>query len=140
MIDKPFIIDASVAIKWVSNEEGTDQALALLDEIALIFVPEIFEIEIAAILSKRVRMKDMTFKEALTKKSYFNDLPIVRIKFDQITEQAFQVASEFSVSFYDALYLASAVACNGKLITADFRLFNGLENTPFRNVITKLEY
>ncbi|MEO9884746.1 MAG: type II toxin-antitoxin system VapC family toxin [Balneola sp.] len=140
MIDKPLIIDASVAIKWVLNENGTDQASDLLNNITEFFEPEIFDIEISAILTKRVRMKELSYDEAITKKSYFTKLPYFKIPLNQIEEKAFDVASKFSFSYYDGLYLASALAYEGRLITADFRLYNGLQNSPFKNLVEKLEY
>lgn len=140
MTDKPLIIDASVAIKWFLNEDGTNEALAILDQISLIFAPEIFEIEIAAILTKRVRMRDLVIEEAQTIKSYFDDLPIIRVEYDRIKDMAFLMASEFNITLYDAIYLATAIAFRGELITADTKLFNGLQNTPFKNFVAQLKY
>lgn len=140
MTDKPLIIDASVAIKWVLNEDGTDQASDLLNNITEFFEPEIFDIEISAILTKRVRMKDLSYAEAVTKKSYFTKLPYFKIPFNQIEEKAFDISSKFSCSYYDGLYLASALAYEGKLITADSRFYNGLQSTPFKNFVEKLKY
>lgn len=140
MTVKTLIIDASVAIKWVLNEEGTTEALAIPDQISLIFAPEIFEVEIAAILTKRVRMKELGIKEAHTIKSCFEDLPIIRVEFEKVKDMAFLSASEFSVTFYDALYLATAIAFNGEMVTANVKLFNGLQNTPFKNFVAQLKY
>jgi predicted nucleic acid-binding protein len=62
------------------------------------------------------------------------------IPYSQTAEFAFQLATEFSVTLYDATYLATAIDCDAILYTADKRLHNGILKTPFGDYVEKLTY
>jgi len=49
MSDKPLVIDASIAVKWVVGEDGSDEALALL-RTARLSAPDLLAAECANIL------------------------------------------------------------------------------------------
>ena len=61
---KTLVIDASIAVKWVVEEEGTPQALRLLQRSKLI-APELLVAECANILWKKVRRDELSNEEAL---------------------------------------------------------------------------
>jgi predicted nucleic acid-binding protein len=52
----PLVIDASIAIKWVIEEEGTKEALALRNQ-ALV-APDLLIAECANVLWKKVRRRE----------------------------------------------------------------------------------
>ena len=58
------VIDASVAIKWVVEEDGTPEALALLEKHSL-SAPDLFIPECANILWKKVRRRELEKNEAI---------------------------------------------------------------------------
>ncbi|HLR31344.1 MAG TPA: type II toxin-antitoxin system VapC family toxin [Fodinibius sp.] len=129
------MIDASVAIKWFIWEEGTHHAHELLDELTSFYAPDFFLMEIDSALTKKVRIRDLEIKEAFHKRSQFRKLPYKLINYTEIEEFAFRLAAEFSVTLYDAAYLATAIDYNAKLHTADLRLSNGMANTPFAKYV-----
>jgi predicted nucleic acid-binding protein len=53
---KAFVIDASVAIKWVVRETGTQEALSLRQH--RLVAPDLLVAECANILWKKVRRKE----------------------------------------------------------------------------------
>jgi len=57
------VTDASVAIKWVVDEHGTAEALALRRH--RLFAPELLVAECANILWKKTRRDELTSQEAL---------------------------------------------------------------------------
>jgi predicted nucleic acid-binding protein len=57
-----FVIDASVAIKWVIDEPGTQQALLLRQH--PLSAPDLLVPECANILWKKVRRQELTRDEA----------------------------------------------------------------------------
>lgn len=130
-----FVTDASVAIKWLIWEEGTERAHKLLDQIEFFYVPNLFLMEIDAVITKRVRKKEMTGVEALIKREQFRKFPFEQISYKEIEELAFELSIGFPITLYDAAYLATAIDHQAKLYTADHRLANGLSGTPFSEYV-----
>ena len=58
-----FVIDASIAVKWVVEEDGTAEALALRQSSKMI-APQLLVAECANILWKKVRRGDLTEEQA----------------------------------------------------------------------------
>ena len=46
-----------------------------------------------------------------------------------LIDEASRIAVTWRRSFYDSVYMALAVVCNGRLVTADEKLCNALRNT-----------
>ena len=128
-----FVIDASVAAKWFlpeTDEPLVDKATALLKqydrkEIGFV-VPDLFYVEIASAIWKAVRAGGISRPsgdEALTllTQREFTTIPSL-----SLLERAFQIATDYQRSVYDALYVALAVKAETQLITADERLANVL--------------
>jgi predicted nucleic acid-binding protein len=59
-----FVIDASIAVKWVVEEPGTASALSLLNQGRLL-APELLVAECANILWKKVRRGELSKDEAV---------------------------------------------------------------------------
>lgn len=134
------VIDASVAIKWFIWEEDTDEAQQLLNKLNSFYVPDIFLMEIDAIITKKVRRKELDVPDAFQKRKVFRQLPHKLIPYTQIAEFAFRLATEFPITQYDATYLATAVDYDATFYTADRRLVNSMSNTPFGEYIEALQY
>ncbi len=64
------VIDASIAIKWVVEEDGTDLALALRQK-ARLMAPDLIVAECANILWKKVQRKELSKDEALSRLACF---------------------------------------------------------------------
>ncbi len=135
-----YVIDASVAVKWFIWEEGTEEAQYLLDKLSSFYVPDLFLMEIDSILTKKVRKNELTIPDAFQKRRVFRQLPYKLIAYKEIEEFAFRLATEFSITLYDAAYLSTAIDHDAVFYTADKRLVNGMENTPFGDNISQLKY
>lgn len=138
MIDELKVIDASLALKWAVNEEHSDEALSLLDELNIFICPEVFYLEIDSVLSKRVRIRELDAFEAKEAKRNFRALPCKLIPHSQVEELAFQISTSLNVSYFDALYLSTALKFDAVVYTADVRFYNALQNTDYKNFIEKL--
>ena len=129
------VIDASVAFKWLVWEEGSEEAIKLLEKLTLFHAPDIFLMEMDAILSRKVRKGEIELAEATQKRKLIRNFPYLLISYDNIEEFTFRLSTEFSVTLYDASYLATAVETEAILYTADRRLSNGLSTTPFEKYV-----
>ncbi len=113
-------IDASVAIKWVVKEAGTQEALALRNN-ALI-APDLLTSECANILWKKVQRKELHKNEALLAARLLQGAEIELVPTRSLLEATAQLAIELAHPAYDCVYLALAMERGCRFVTADDRL------------------
>ena len=114
------VVDASVAVKWVLHEIGSDAADALLDHDGLI-APSIWPAEAMNALWRRARMAEITAKEASERLSELQNAPVRSVAFEPHLDQALKLATEIGHPVYDCVYLALAVHHETHVVTADRR-------------------
>jgi predicted nucleic acid-binding protein len=119
------IIDASVAIKWVVDEPGTEEALLLRRE--RLFAPDLLIPECANILWKKVRRKEMSEREAALGARLLARADIQLEPMRSLLEPAMRLAISLDHPAYDCIYLALAEALGGELVTADNALYRKLQ-------------
>ncbi len=115
------VIDASIAIKWVVEEDGTDLALALRQK-ARLMAPDLIVAECANILWKKVQRKELSNDEALIAARLLPSAEIELVPSRALMESATRLAIKLDHPAYDCLYLALAVENGCRFVTADERL------------------
>ena len=128
-----YVIDASVAAKWIlpaSGETLTRQALELLKRYAngeaRFVVPDLFWAEFANILWKAVRQERLRVASAESALHAMLDRNFPTVSSHTLLGEAFAIATAFDRAVYDALYVALALSYKSQLVTADERLANAL--------------
>ena len=129
----PFVLDASVAVKWFlspNDEELTAEALALLRKFsqreALFIIPDLFWAEVASAFWKAIRLGRFDKTSAQNAFSYLENCNLPVYSTALLLQNAFEIALAHDRSVYDSLYVALAVQSHAPLITADERLANSL--------------
>jgi predicted nucleic acid-binding protein len=120
--------DASVAIKWLLNEERSDRARALYSAAVQtrepIVAPPLLPLEVTNILRQRMRSKDGLTLDAATQ--HLDDFLALRIELRNpagLHFQALVLADALGLpATYDAHYLALAEHLSCELWTDDQRL------------------
>jgi predicted nucleic acid-binding protein len=112
------VIDASIAIKWVVEEDRTQEALALRQKAALI-APELLVAECANILWKKVRRRELYKPEALIAARLLQGAEIELLPMRSLFEAATRMSIEIDHPAYDCLYLTLAVERECSFVTAD---------------------
>lgn len=120
------VIDASVAVKWVVEEDGTAAALALLNSVPLA-APDLLVAECANILWKKVRRKELQREEAIMAARLIQSVDIEVFPTRHLLEAATSLAVELDHPAYDCIYLALALDNEWRLVTADDRLRRKLD-------------
>ncbi|WP_029012139.1 type II toxin-antitoxin system VapC family toxin [Niveispirillum irakense] len=123
------IIDASVALKWVSPEVGSDRAADLLNGQTLV-APSIWLLECANALWRRVRQGTLLSTEADELLQALRDAPVRPMDSLELTADALSVATAINHPVYDCLYVAAAQRSGGTIITADRRFHAALQGNP----------
>ena len=117
------VVDASVAIKWLLPEPGSDEAQSLLDSGENLAGPGLMAVEVAAALARKSRLKEIAPKDAdaaleLWLQSLADGLvEIVRDEAD--LRGAFRLARALNHQLQDCLYLALAERLQATFVTAD---------------------
>jgi predicted nucleic acid-binding protein len=115
------VLDASVAVKWVLAEDGSEAAVALRGQHTFI-APELLLVETANILWRKARQQELTPDEARVAHAVLlaADIAIRPMRSLMATAMRFALALEHPV--YDCAYLGLAAAEGVPLVTADRRL------------------
>jgi len=126
---KTLVIDASIAIKWVINEDDTSQALALRQTARLI-APELLAVECANILWKKTQRQELSRQEALFAARLLQGASLELRPTRSLLETATRIAIDLKHPAYDCLYLALAVESECRFVTADRRFLRLLRGSP----------
>ncbi len=114
------VIDASVAIKWVIEEEGTAEALALRHQ--QLIAPDLIIAECANILWKKARRNELSAEEATFAGRLLANADITLVSTQPLMDAAIEIAVLLDHPAYDCMYLALAERNDLKFVTADTRL------------------
>lgn len=116
------IVDASIAVKWLLEEEGSEQARMAVQGHDLA-APAFLRLEVFHVMWRRSRRGEATNSQlretlpALHKiiGSFVSDEPLI--------PKAAEIAIAHTLAIYDCLYLALALQNEAALITADQKQF-----------------
>jgi predicted nucleic acid-binding protein len=126
-----YVLDSSVAFKWVIPETDSDRALRLRDDflnaIHELLAPDIFPVEIGHALTRAERQKRIVVSEAAKLLiDVLNALPQLHPSFPLLL-RACEISSQLRVGIYDCLYVALAEREQCDLVTADDKLVKNLQ-------------
>ena len=125
-----YVLDASVALKWVLPESDSDKALALRDSwtqhLDELIAPHFFPMECGYSLFRAQNKKLVSPgqpRKLLT--SILSHSPILK-DVGPLLPRAVEIAEQMGIGFYDAFYLALAEAEACDFVTADTKLLNAV--------------
>ena len=125
------VVDASVVIKWHVTEVHTHAARQLLgDDAPALHVPDLVFPEVGNILWKKVRRGDLTEEQAHGIVHLVAVAPLAVHPSAPLLQAAHEIAVRTGRTVYDSLYVALAEQIDGRLVTADEKLYNALKDGP----------
>ena len=117
---KPLVVDSSIAVKWVHNqdEKYIEQADKILENVQAeniyVMMPELAKYEVGNALL----YKQMSLNETLGSLATYHHIPIQFIAQDeQQAKDAMRIAYENKITFYDASFIALAKDQKADLVT-----------------------
>ncbi len=129
-----YVLDASVALKWVLTEPDAAKARQLRDDfrnaVHELIAPDSFTLEIAHALTKAQRRKLVPDAWRL----WLDVMTTVPRLFPShpLTPRAIQISTKAQIGVYDCVYVALAEREGCEKVTADARLINNLQPSyPF---------
>ncbi len=126
-----FVVDASVAVKWLLCEEHFEAARRLLDPRHRLCAPDFLLLETDNVFCKRVRRGQFTRAYGEEARRILREFPVEYHAFGTLLDRAYELASETRTSPYDCLYVALAEVIGGRMVTADRRFYDRIVKSPF---------
>lgn len=127
-----FVVDASVAVKWLMPEPHEAPAGRLLHAGHDLLVPDLVFVEVANALWKRVIRGETVVETAIHALQTLGSLPLQVHPSQPLLPLAVELAARFARTVYDSLYLAVAMIRHCPLVTADRRLYDALATSALR--------
>jgi len=135
-----FVLDASVVIKWFSEEEYTDRALKLRDDFSKgdieLVVPDLILYEVSNALRYNPDFDETDVADAVG--TLFDIGISIIVPNREVINSALNLAYEHKITVYDAYYVALAKEINFKLITADRKLYLKIKDLKFAKYIDEI--
>jgi predicted nucleic acid-binding protein len=133
------VMDASVAVKCLIDEDDSRAALSIALSGVVVSVPAFINLELASVLTKKVRRGEIP-------QSVGADLLADAVNlFDQtfpdepLVGRAFELAAGHGFSAYDGLYLALAEARDAQIVTADEKLIGRARAAGLASLVVGLK-
>jgi predicted nucleic acid-binding protein len=122
---RPAVVDASVAVRWVVPEQGSEHAVALLRESFRWLAPRLMLTEVASALRRKVVERELSTEVALEALDVLmTELGgAIELAADEtIMPLALTLALSLEHKLPDCVYLALAERTGADLVTADRQL------------------
>ncbi len=132
------VVDASVAVKWLVEEEGSDTAGRLLEGDHDLHAPRLMASEVANALWRKVRLGEIARGEAGVLITAVTEMPLHWSNDETICADAVRLAVTLDRPAYDCVYLALAHRIGAKVVTADAHFANALAATEHDGAVTVL--
>lgn len=132
------VVDASIAVKWLVAEDGSEVADRLLGGDDELHAPRLLASEIANALWRKVRLGEIERSEAGAMMAAVTDMPLRWNTDETLCAEATRLAIALDRPVYDCVYLALAYRLNALLITADMRFVNALAATEHGTALMRL--
>ena len=133
------VVDASVAVKWLVEEEGSASAERLLEGDHDLHAPRLMVSEIANALWRKARLDEIGHGEAGVLAAAVREMPIRWSDDELICADAVRLALALDRPVYDCVYLALAHRIGATLATADTRFANAVAATEHGGAVAILE-
>ena len=136
-----FVVDASVAVKWLVVEEDTDIAQELATSGQELHAPRLMASEVANALWRKARMGEIDRRTAGILLANVPDMPVRWGADEIVSADAGRLALAFDRPIYDCVYLALAHRIGAVMLTSDLRFANSLASTEHgESVLTLADY
>jgi predicted nucleic acid-binding protein len=112
------VIDASVAVKWMIEEDGSGYAIGLRPRHRFA-APDLLMAESSNVLWKKVHRGELTYEEAILAARLLARADIELFSTRNLLETATSLAIDLGHPVYDCIYLALAQKAQWRFVTAD---------------------
>ena len=126
------VVDASVALKWMLDELGDQQARALVETGEPLIAPELIIAEVANAAWRRFTSGQIPIRQAMLINAEIPRVFSELFALAPLRGRALSIAAELRHPVYDCFYLALAEDEDAVMVTADHRLIGRLAGSRWQ--------
>jgi predicted nucleic acid-binding protein len=135
-----YVVDASVAMKWLIPEASSDRAATLLDHPAGLIAPELLMVEAANVLWRKAARREISGGEAGRALALLDRSGLELRPVRPLVARALELARTLEHPVYDCVYLTLAERERVPLVSADVRFLATISRRRLRiNVVALAE-
>ena len=131
-------VDASVAVKWILEEEKHFEATALLDDRVRLDAPTLLLAEVGNVIWRRVRLGRFDGATGCTAFARVRSAIDRFHALEALSDEALEISLDLDHPIYDCFYLACAERADTGLVTADKRLAAAVAGSAFAHRVQLL--
>lgn len=132
------VIDASVAVKWLIEEGGSDAARRLAASGENLHAPRPMASEVANALWRKARLGEIDRGRVGALTTAIPEMPVLWNTDETLSVDALRSALTLDRAVYDCVCPALAHRIDGRLVTADARFANALARTGYGGTVMTL--
>ncbi|MEX0661058.1 MAG: type II toxin-antitoxin system VapC family toxin [Balneolaceae bacterium] len=123
------VVDTSVVTKWFFREPNSDIAVKLLQKERFFYAPDYLKIEFLSNITKKVRAGFLTANAGRDRRGDVDRMSLYFELYKELENLAFELSTQYPITFYDALFVALAFRERVVLYTFDKRLKRSIKGT-----------
>ena len=127
-----YVVDASVAVKWLVQEDHSDEAIGLLGGGARLVAPSLLFAEAANALWAMYRRGDISADDMNDAVDALGAAPVsLPTPMLELAAAASRLGADLGHPVYDCFYLALAIQTQYPVVTADNRFHDKVRSHPY---------
>ncbi len=133
-----FVVDASVAVKWLVDEPDSDAARELAASGEELHAPRLMASEFANALWRKARAGQIERADAGAAMALLHDMPLRWNDDETVSADAVRLGLALDHPIYDCVYLALAHRIGATVVTADRRFVTAVAPTDHGEAVMTL--
>ena len=127
-----YVVDASVAVKWLVEEDHSDEAIGLLDGGSRLVAPALLFAEAANALWAMRRRGEISAEDMSDAVDTLRAAPVsLPTPMLELAAAASRLGTDLDHPVYDCFYLALAIQTQYPVVTADQRFHDKVRGHPY---------
>lgn len=127
-----YVVDASVAVKWLVSEPLSAESATLLDSGTTLLAPDLLFAEATSALAAKHRHGEMSREELAEAIDLLRIAPVATpLSMRQLAASSARLAVDLQHPVHDCFYLALAIHEDYPVVTADTRLYEKVSRHPY---------
>ena len=127
-----YVVDASVAVKWLIAEPLSEESATLLDADVTLLAPDLLFAEATSALAAKHRHGELDAEQFADAVDLLRAAPVATpLSMRRLAASSARLARDLGHPVYDCVYLALAIHENHPVVTADTRFHDKVRRHPY---------